>query len=246
MADETPGRMVMNAEHLMPADKVVVARGKRLAKIPVEQIQAKGPKGDKGETGTTGATGAVGPTGPKGDTGATGAQGTQGVKGDTGATGPAGPVGIKGDTGATGAQGLAGSSGATGATGPAGVNAFGPPVARTIALAAAYQASTPAKPASVTLNLTSQASQALLGLAQTSQVGEVIIGSTAAAVTGGTGTKIAIHENTQGGVLVVGLTLTQKIAQQVHFTLPAGWYFGVRQTVGGNLAVVSAFDQVVG
>lgn len=56
----------------------------------------KGDKGDTGEKGEQGNIGLTGAKGDKGDTGATGAQGIKGDKGDTGATG------LKGDTGETG------------------------------------------------------------------------------------------------------------------------------------------------
>lgn len=145
-----------------------------------------------------------------------------------------------------GAAGGIGPPGATGSQGAAGVNAFGAPVSRSVSLGAAYQASDPTKPAVVTLNLKSTSSNALLAVTQAQQLGEIIIGTTAAAVTGATGTKIGYHENSQGGVLVVGLTITQAQAQQTNIALPIGWYFGVRQTVGSNLSVTSAFDQTVG
>ena len=149
-------------------------------------------------------------------------------------------------TGMQGPQGDPGPTGATGATGPAGPTTVGTPNVRSMSLGNAYQATDTSKPAVVTINLVSLASQALLSVAQASQVGEVIIGSTSAAVTGATGTKIGVYENTQGGVLVVGLTLTQRVGSTVVFPLPAGWYFGVRQTTGANLSITSAFDQSLG
>lgn len=123
---------------------------------------------------------------------------------------------------------------------------IGAPVLRTVALGSAYQATTPAKAALVTVNVLSTSSNALLSAAQASQVGDLIIGSTAAAVTAATGTKVGLPTNTQGGVLVIGLTITQGQSQQLTAFLPAGWYFGVRQTTGANLTVPSAYDQTVG
>lgn len=136
--------------------------------------------------------------------------------------------------------------GMPGETGAPGVNAFGQPVARTVALGNAYQASDPTKPSIVTLNINSVSSNSLLSSAQAQQKGEIIIGSTSLAVTGATGTKIGLHDNSQGGVLVVGVTITQQQGQSFPIALPIGWYFGARQTTGANLVVTSAYDQVVG
>ncbi len=123
---------------------------------------------------------------------------------------------------------------------------IGSPVPRTVALGSAYQASDASKPAFVSLNLASTSSNSLLSSAQAVQAGEVIVGSSAGAVTAATGHKVATHRNAQGGTLVVGLTITQEQHQNVALLLPAGWYFGVRQTTGANLSVPSAFDQTVG
>lgn len=122
---------------------------------------------------------------------------------------------------------------------------FADPSGMAMALGSAYQAADPSKAAVVMINLSSLSQNSLLDGSQASQKGEVIVSATAAGVTGGTGTKIALHENTQGGVLVVGLTITQRLAQCVSFLLPAGEFFGVRQTVGANLSVASAYQQAV-
>lgn len=131
-------------------------------------------------------------------------------------------------------------------TGDMAPTSFGSPTSRSLIFGSAFQALDPTQPAAITLNLTSTSSNALLSSAQASQKGEVYVAATAAGVTGATGTRIAVHENTQGGVLVVGLTITQTISQTITLELPTGWYFGARQTVGGNLSIASAFDQVVG
>lgn len=112
-------------------------------------------------------------------------------------------------------------------------------------LGSAYQASDPARAAVMMLNLASLSSNSLLVATEASQKGELMIAATAAEITGGTAQKVAVHENTQGGVLVIGLTITQRIAQCISFLLPAGWFFGVRQTVGSNLSIASAFEQAV-
>lgn len=124
--------------------------------------------------------------------------------------------------------------------------AIGAPNTRSLGLGAALQATDPTKPALVTVTLASTSSNSLLSTTQASQKGEIYIASTQAGVTGATGTKIGAHENTQGGVLVVGLTITQTVSQPASLALPIGWWFGVRQTLGGNLTVASTFDQSIG
>lgn len=215
----------------------------------------QGPKGDPGApgaNGTNGTNGATGAQGPKGDTGATGAQGPIGLTGAAGATGPKGDTGAPGADGApgaTGAQGpigptgATGSAGATGATGPAGPSAFGLPSTRTVALATAYQCTTPTKPCLVTLTLQAQSAISLAGASNNE--GAITLGSTNA-VASGTGTNIVNYKNNLGGGLVVGLNLTSLQANSYTVAIPANWYFAVRQTAGTGLTVVSAFDQLVG
>lgn len=98
----------------------------------------------------------------------------------------------------------------------------------------------------VTINLQSSATNTLLSATESSQKGDVYVASTALGVTAATGSRVGVHENTQGGVLVVGLTITQIQGQTVTFALPAGWYFGVRRTTGTTMTIVNAFDQAVG
>lgn len=141
---------------------------------------------------------------------------------------------------------MGGKSGTMGPPGPASSVVMGIPNSRSLLLGSAYQATDPTKIAIVSFALNSVSSNSLLVSTQASQKGEVYISSTAAGVTGATGARIAVIENTQGGVLVVGLTITQTIGENVTFNLPVGWYFGARQTVGSNLTITSAFDQSVG
>lgn len=122
---------------------------------------------------------------------------------------------------------------------------FSDPAGMAMSLGVAYQATDPSKPAVVMINLSSLSQNSLLDASQAAQRGEVLVSATAAGVTGGTGAKVALHENTQGGVLVIGLTITQRLAQCVSFLLPVGGFFGVRQTAGSNLTVASAFNQAV-
>lgn len=205
----------------------------------------RGPAGVQGETGPAGPTGEAGAAGAPGTTGPVGpvgATGPKGDKGDTGATGSIGPQGVKGDTGNTGPTGATGTQGPAGATGPAGVNAFGSPTARTVAKATAYQATTPAKPATITINLTSDAALTLSG--GNAPEADIVIGA-ANTVAAGTGTVIAKYKNGIAGSLVIGVNVTNTQTTPFTFTLPANWYFAVIQRVA-TVNVVSCFDQAVG
>lgn len=159
-----------------------------------------------------------------------GPQGVPGPKGDTGAKGDQGIQGVKGDQGVPGAKGD---------TGAAGVNNFGPPVTRTINIGTAYQASTPSKPAVVTLNVQAQAGINILGFACS---GKVIVGP-ANTVSASTGMTVAQFKHTflpsQNGLTGVQVT-------PIVFALPANYYFAFIQTEGTAITVLSAFDQAVG
>lgn len=192
-----------------------------------------GPAGPQGPQGIPG----VGSPGATGATGAAGADST--VPGPPGPTGPASTV--PGPIGATGPVGPA--STVPGPTGPAGPSAFGSPSTRTVALATAYQCTTPAKPCLVTVTLQSQSSISLAGASNNE--GAIMLGSTSA-VAAGTGTALAAYKNNLGGGLVVGLNLNSTQANTYTVPVPANWYFAVRQTAGTGLQVVSAFDQLVG
>jgi hypothetical protein len=119
---------------------------------------------------------------------------------------------------------------------------IGAPAARTLSLATAYQAANPAKPALVTVNLTSNANISLSG--GTTNTADVVIGATNA-VASGTGTTIGKYTNSNTGALTVGLNISTVAANPTTFVLPAGWYFAVRQTAG-TVSITSAFDQAVG
>lgn len=164
------------------------------------------------------------------------------TQGPTGATGATGSQGAKGDTGSTGSAGATGSQGNPGADGAAGVNAFGSPTARTVSLATAYQATNTAKPAIVTINITSTANLSLSG--GTTNSADVVIGSTSA-VASGTGTVAGKYSNASTGSLTIGLNTNAVAASPMTFNLPTGWYFAVRQT-SGTVTITSAFDQAVG
>lgn len=179
-----------------------------------------------------------GPTGSQGPVGATGAQGSTGA---TGTTGAAGAQGATGSTGSTGTTGSAGTNGTNGADGAAGVNAFGAPVTRSLSLATAYQASTSAKPALVSVEIECVAT-ATLGSAQANTI-ELIIGSTNG-VASGTGTKADTFRSDLSVSIIISLAFTGR--QFLKACLPAGWYFAVRRTVGTGMTISSAFDQTVG
>lgn len=120
------------------------------------------------------------------------------------------------------------------------MNAWGSPVTRTVALATAYQASTPAKPAVVTIIVESIVTVGI-GTPSTNTL-ELIMGATNA-VSGGTGT-LADTYRLDLSVTLISLGLTGR--QKLTCNLPAGWYFAVRRTVGTGASIVSAFDQTVG
>lgn len=116
------------------------------------------------------------------------------------------------------------------------------PTTRTIAAGTAYQATTTAKSALVTINITSTATISLV--AGQTNTADIVIGATNAVATG-TGTVIGKYANSNTGTLTIGLNLATISAVPFSFALPAGWYFAVRQT-GGTIAITSAFDQAIG
>lgn len=191
-----------------------------------EMMPTAGPQGIQGVQGIQGA---------QGPAGAAGTNGTNGTNGATGATGAAGA------TGATGAAGSAGATGATGAVGPAW--AFGYPSARAdvTALATAYQASDPSKPAWITLNITSTASMTLGG--GTNESGEVRVGSANTVAGGSSGAAVGGHRNSFTGTVVVGINMGNVLTAAVPFFLPAGGYFAVRRLTGSTMVIASAFEQ---
>lgn len=121
----------------------------------------------------------------------------------------------------------------------AAADTIGPPVVRTLALATAFQASDPTKPAYVTINLTSVANLTLA--VGTTNTADIVIGATAAVATG-VGTVIGKYRNSLTGTLIVGLGINTDSAVTILLPLPAGWFFAIRQT-GGAVVITSAFDQ---
>lgn len=167
------------------------------------------------------------------------------IPGAVGPVGQQGAQGAKGDTGATGSQGSQGNAGAAGAQGPAGaqgsagVNAYGPPVTRSLSLATAYQASDPTKPAVVTVMIDLSTSVSIGSVTQTV---ELIMGSTSA-VASGTGT---LADSWANALTVTLISITMAGRQKLTCQLPVGWFFAVRRTVGTGMSISSAFDQSVG
>lgn len=211
----------------------------------------QGPIGPAGPTGATGPAGATGATGASGANGSNGSAATIAVGTVTGLSPGATPTVTNTGTSSAavfafgipaGATGAAGSNGTNGTNGAAGVNAFSTPNTRTVALATAYQASDPTKPAMVTINLTSTAAISLSG--GTTNTADIVMGSTNAIATTG-GTAIGKYANTNTGTLTVGLNLSTVSTVGYTLALPAGWYFAVRQTAG-TVSITNAFDQAVG
>lgn len=124
----------------------------------------------------------------------------------------------------------------------AAADQIGPPISRSLALATAFQASDPTKPALVTINLTSVANLTLT--AGTTNTADLVIGATAA-VASGVGTVIGKYRNSLTGTLIVGLGINTDSGVTVLLPLPVGWFFAIRQTAG-TVAITSAFDQSLG
>lgn len=134
------------------------------------------------------------------------------------------------------------NQGKAGTNGSAAVNAFGAPNSRSTALATAFQATDPTKPAMVTVNLTSTANISLSG--GTTNAATVVMGATSG-VASGTGTVICNYSNSNTGALTIGLNLSTIATTTCTFGLPAGWFWATRQTAG-TVTVTTNFDAGVG
>lgn len=135
-----------------------------------------------------------------------------------------------------------GDVGATGSTGAPGVDAFAVPTTRSLSLATAYQATNTAKPAVVTVNLSSVATISLSG--GTTNTATVYIGATSA-VASGTGTAMCNYTNSNTGALTIGLNLSTTATTTCTLALPAGWFFSIIQS-SGTVTITNARDQQVG
>lgn len=119
--------------------------------------------------------------------------------------------------------------------------AVGAPVARTLAFATAYQATTNTKPAAVSI-VVDCTTTISLGSPQANTV-ELIIGATNA-VASGTGTLADTFRSDLSVSILISLGWTGR--QSLQCTLPVGYYFAVRRTAGTGMTIVSAFDQALG
>ena len=113
---------------------------------------------------------------------------------------------------------------------------------RSIALATAYQALNPLRPALVVLTFSVPAT--LLLSAGTTVTGDVRIGADASVATGG-GVLVAPYKKSLTGVLGVGVSLATDDYETKTFLLPANAYFAVRQLSGAGMLVVSASEQAI-
>ena len=119
---------------------------------------------------------------------------------------------------------------------------FGDPVARTLALSTAYQASNPAKASIVTVSTSCTASLTLTaGGTCTLQVRT----SPTSGLNCTNGTLYASNTNANTGTLAVGLGLNQRIGSTVDIKLRAGSFF-ILCPVSGTFTVDAAVDQTAG
>ncbi|MFK3738959.1 hypothetical protein [Massilia sp. TN1-12] len=119
---------------------------------------------------------------------------------------------------------------------------FGEPVARTLALSTAYQASNTAKPSIITISTSCTASLTLTaGGTCTLQVRT----SPTSGLNCSNGTLYAVNTNANTGTLAVGLGLNQRIGSTVDIKLRAGAFF-ILCPVSGTFTVDAAVDQTAG
>ncbi len=114
---------------------------------------------------------------------------------------------------------------------------------RTIALATAYQALDPSKPALVALTL--KAPTTLTLTTGTTITGDIRIGSAPDVATGG-GTTQSLYKKSLTGTLAIGVNVATDDYETKSFMLPANGYFAVRQLTGSGLVVISASEQAMG
>lgn len=201
-----------------------------------------------GSAGPAGPQGPTGPTGPKGDNGAQGIQGvpgiagTNGTNGAQGATGPAGAAStVPGPQGPIGLTGPQGPQGATGAQGPAGTAAsafnFGTPIARTLALATAYQAIDATRAAITTISAACTNSTTVLA----SSACTLQVRQSPTLPTCSTGVVTATWTST----VQLGLVFTQTSGAPMDVKLPIGGYFILCATAG-TFTINTAVEQSAG
>lgn len=144
-----------------------------------------------------------------------------------------------------GSDGQAGVQGPQGIQGIPGVNAIGSGTAISPSFGTAFQATDTAKPAFISVNVTSTAVLSLSG-GQTHSAQLVIAPTSVSACTAGTGSRIiGRYSNSNTGTLSVGLNLSTISLSQLQAGLPTGFWACLMNTAG-TVSVVSAFDQSIG
>jgi len=248
------GNILRTLENPATTDGILVWR--KSTQLPAYIQIGSGLAVSGGVLTATAAAGTPGPIGPQGAMGAAGPAGADGrsayqVAADAGYAGTviAWLASLKGDPGATGATGATGKDGTSitgpaGPQGPAGTPApafnFGLPVARTLVVSTAYQASTSTKPAIITVSPQCSASLSLTGGSTCTL--QARIG--AAGLTCSTGVVAATWTNGNTGALTIGLSLNQIIGSPYGINLPAGAYFVLCPTAG--TFTISAVEQAAG
>lgn len=122
----------------------------------------------------------------------------------------------------------------------AGAVAIGAPVTRTVTVATAYQASTSAKAAFVSVEIECTTTVGI-GAPQANTI-ELVIGATSAVATTG-GTRVDVFRQDLS-VTLISLGFTGR--QVLKACLPAGYYFAVRRPAGSGTTIIASFDQVIG
>lgn len=118
----------------------------------------------------------------------------------------------------------------------------GAPVARSVSFATAYQASTPSKPAklSVIIDLTASVS-----IGTVSNAAQLWIGPTNS-VASGAGTDNVMADAVSSALTVTLISITNTAKAKLFIDLPANYYFAVLRSTGTGFTINNAFDQTVG
>ena len=119
------------------------------------------------------------------------------------------------------------------------------PSAKTRVIGTAYQATDPTKVARISIDIDSSAAASLTGTVTNTAV--VRVGPTSASVATApyTGSEIiGRHKNAQTAALVVGLSITQSISNNISFDLPIGYYYSII-TTAGTVSVAGVQEQVL-
>lgn len=144
-----------------------------------------------------------------------------GPAGPTGATGATGAVGATGATGAQGIQGFTGGTGATGAVGAGSLISAASTPAYSLG-GAGIQCDT-TKDCIVTFSVTVDGTVSLSGSFQATV--HVFCDNSSTPTT-----EVVTVPIGQGGTLVIGLTITQKVGTAISFNQPAGQFCKITAT----------------